>query len=170
MKTLLLLLFVFVGSICLAAPPDKVAEELDIREATFRYLFGNNASAAKQNARSYYLAIHPTGNISDPGNDSTKHFTGGDPDAAFMKRFAGNTPPVKMSSECDLANEVRDKKTGERGVVFCTGKIRWISETEVEVQGGYYEGNLSASGGGYRVKKVNGKWTVEEGIGNHWMS
>ena len=124
-------------------------EELDIREATFRYQFANNASGQQQRAGSYYLAI-PAGRKS------------GDPDDAFLKRFAGNKPPVKKQSDCDPSGEkgVVDKQTGERGVEFRTGKIKWVSDTEVQVSGGYYEAGESSSGNVYYLKKVNGKWTV----------
>ena len=79
-----------------------------------------------------------------------------------MKRFAGNKPPVKMVSECHAPADkgVVDKKSGERGLIFNTGAIKWISDTEAEMEGGYYEGVLSSSGSTYYLKKVDGKWKV----------
>src|SRR5262245_24284771 len=101
MKAVLTLLLVFVSSVCLAEPPKKVAEELDIREATYRYQFGKNASGQQQRAKNYYLSVYT-------GDKET------DPDDAFIKRFVGNMPPVKKVSECAAsANKgVVDKKTG----------------------------------------------------------
>ena len=66
-----------------------------------------------------------------------------DPPADFMKRFANNKPPVKAFSECVWPTKkgVLDKKTGERGLVFYIAAIKWVSDTEVEVTGGYVEGN-----------------------------
>src|SRR4051812_24973676 len=117
MKTLLTVLFTFAfGASGPAAPPNKAAEELDIREATFRYQFEKNASGQQARAGAYYLSIS--------GKDDKPT----DPSAEFMKRFAGNKPPVKMMSECNtLGPRVVDKKTGERGLLFETGAIKWIS-------------------------------------------
>lgn len=153
MKPLLTLILVCVSSVCLAEPPNKAAEELDIREATFRYQFQKNASGQQQHAKSYYLAIQVDGKPTDP-------------DDAFMKRFAGNNPPVKKRSECDTSTGkgAIDKKTGQLGLVFNTGPIKWVSDTEVEVSGGYYEAGLSASGNTYYLKKVHGKWRVVKDV------
>jgi hypothetical protein len=158
MKTFLALLLVLVFSACVAESAKKAAEELDIREATYRYQFGKNASGQQQSAKSYYLSL-------DAG-DKRK-----DPDDGFIKRFADNTPPVKKVSECDAsANKgVVDKKTGERGLIFSTGAIKWVSDTEVEVSGGYYEAGESSSGNTYYLKKVEGKWKVIKDV-QQWIS
>jgi hypothetical protein len=158
MKTSLTLVLAFACSTCLAQPPNKTAQELDIREATFRYQFDHNRSALKQNANSDYLAIAVA-------NKKT------DPDDAFMKRFAGNKPPVKRHSECEVSPKkgIVDKKTGERGLIFLSGAIKWVSDSEVEVSGGYHEGNLSASGNIYHLKKVDGKWKVTKDV-IQWIS
>gem|GEM_PF-3393868 len=60
-------------------------------------------------------------------------------------------------------------KTGERGLLFDLGEIRWISDDTVEIDGGYYEGGLSASGNTYFLKKKTGKWIVERDR-MHWIS
>jgi hypothetical protein len=158
MKPLAILLLALISTVCLADPPNKAAEELDIREATFRYQFGKNASGQQQRAKSYYLAISADGKS-------------GDPDDAFMKRFVGNEPPVKKRSECDTSAQkgVVDKKTGESGLVFSTGPIKWVSDTEAEISGGYYEAGLSASGNTYYLKKADGKWKVIKNV-MHWIS
>ncbi|HEV7784278.1 MAG TPA: hypothetical protein VGQ28_03010, partial [Thermoanaerobaculia bacterium] len=112
-----------------AAPADRAAEELDIREATFRYQFSHNASGLKERAGAYYLSIaDKSGRVDDPPGK-------------LLKRFVGNSPPVKKASESLASPDqgVVDKKTGERGLVFRIGAIRWISDTEVEVSGGCYE-------------------------------
>lgn len=158
MKTGLTIFFAFVSSICLAEPANKAAEELDIREAAYRYQFGKNASGQQQRAKSFYLSI-------DAGDQ------GRDPDDAFLARFAGNTPPVKKISECEMSADkgVLDKKTGERGLIFSTGRIKWISDTEAEISGGYYEAGLSSSGNIYYLKKIDGKWKVTKDV-MRWIS
>ncbi len=79
-----------------------------------------------------------------------------------MKRFADHKPPVRKASDSKRGPglEVIDRKTGEKGVILRVESIKWISAIEVEVQGGYSQSGLSASGNIYTVKKKNGKWSV----------
>jgi hypothetical protein len=157
MKALVTILLTFASLVGCPQAPNKAAEELDIRETTFRYQFGKNASGQQQSAKSFYLAVSADDKQTDP-------------DDAFIERFAGNEPPVKKVSECDSSGAgVVDKKTGESGLIFKTGAIKWVSDTEVEISGGYYEAGLSASGNTYYLKKVNGKWTVIKDV-MHWIS
>ena len=160
MRMLLAVLLAFASVLpAVAAPPDRAAEELDIREATFRYQFANNASGLKEHAGAYYLSLVDRNGKSD------------DPPAKLLKRFAGNEPPVKKASEsrASQAEGVVDKKTGKRGLIFRIEAIRWISDTEAEVSGGYYEAGLSSSGNTYSLKKVDGRWQVTEAVMN-WIS
>ena len=160
LRTLLVFVFTFtwIGAAG-ASPPDRATEEMDIREATFRYQFDKNESGLQRSAYAYYLSI--------PGKDGKRT----DPPGDFMKRFAGNKHPVKMISECTPSADrgVIDKKTGKRGLIFHTGAIKWISDTEVEVSGGYYEGGLSSSGSTYHLKQIGGKWQVSKDV-MHWIS
>jgi hypothetical protein len=65
-----------------------------------------------------------------------------------MKRFAAFKPAVQKASDCstDPYRGVAEKRTGRRGVVFRVRSMKLVSETEVEVVGGYFEDGLSASG------------------------
>ena len=164
MKALITILFGLFLAGCsrppqsFSPPPNKAAEELDIREATFRYQFGDNASGQQQRTGAYYFSIAMGEKESDP-------------DDAFMKRFADHKPQVKKGSESEYRIEkgLVDKQTGENGISFTTGGIKWVSDTEVEIPGGYYEGNLSSSGNTYYLKKENGKWKVIKNV-MHYIS
>ena len=122
----------------------KTEQEDDIREAVFRHQFAHNASAIQQKAKAYYLALGSLINKRDPSSE-------------FMQRFKGHKPSVERVS---LAEErygrIRD------GLIFYIVEIRWINENEVEVSGGYYEGNMSSSGNKYQVVRKNGKWAVKK--------
>ena len=133
----------------------RISEEADIREAVFRYEFANNSSIQGRRAAVYCLSIE--GN-SDPPN-------------VFMKRFAEFKPPVRKISECttDPYKGVIEKSTGKHGLVFRVKSIRWISDVEVEVIGGYYEDGLSASGNTYTLRKRKKKWKVSDAVMN-WLS
>ncbi len=89
-----------------------------------------------------------------------------------MMKFYGNQPLVKKGSECtvDMDKGVRDRQNGgKKGLIFHVAGIKWNSDTEVEVDGGYYEGGLSSSGNTYTVKKDAGKWKVIRNKMN-WIS
>lgn len=147
-QTVLLVFVVLTfASFSLAADADRLNQEDDIREAVFRYQFGHNASGHQKSAHAYCLAV---------GNKET------DPSEQFMKRFAHHKPPVRRASAChvSLSGELIDNRTGRSSLLFSIANITWISDTEVTVGGGYYEGNVSSSGNTYTVMKQNGKWQV----------
>ena len=156
MKTItsFFLLFVF-ALIGLSGDDARKNQEDDIREAVFRWQFDHNASEQQGYAKVYFLEV---------GEKE------GDPSDEFIKRFAGNKPPVRKRSECSVSTRGDfDKKTGERGLVFRLRVIEWKSDTEVDVKGGYHEHGLSGSGNTYTLKKENGKWKVINDK-MHWIS
>ena len=121
---------------------------------------GDNASGQQQRTGAYFLEVTDL--------KSGKQI---DPSPAFLKRFAGHKPRVAAVSQCSASADkgVRDKKTGEQGLIFSVDDIYWISETQVRVGGGYYEAGLSASGNTYTLEKKNGKWVVVKDVMN-WIS
>ena len=127
-----------------AAPPEKPtappydasitsAEALDIAEATFRYQFGHNVSAQRERAPVYFLRLFDK-----------------DPPSTFLARFKDHKPPVKNDSEFAIG----------KGLKFSVERIKRVSQTKVEVSGGYYEGWLSASGNLYTLELKDGRWIV----------
>lgn len=157
MKTIAHLLFLIVfSSLGLAADNARDSQTDDIREAVLRWQFTHNASGQQTNAQVYFVKVGEKG---------------GDPTDEFMKRFADHKPPVrKVSARSASAGKgVLDKKTEEKGLVFSVTSIKWKSDTEVDVSGGYYEAGLSASGNTYTLKKEKGKWKVTEDK-MHWIS
>jgi hypothetical protein len=55
---------------------------------------------------------------------------------------------------------VLDKKTGKHSVIFNLDTIRWITENEAEVAGGYFCGNLCMASGDYHVIRDGTRWVV----------
>jgi hypothetical protein len=131
-------------------PPDETrqADENDIRETVFRYLFERNESAGQSNVDYYFLSF---GNRKSPPKE-------------FIDRFREHTPKVLpvSASEVSKGGGVSHKERGERGLIFRIEGIRWISDDSVEVKCGYYEGGLSDSGNTYQVERRNGKWVVTD--------
>ena len=124
-----------------AANPGRAAvlneTDLDVCEAVFRHLFAHNESAAKDKAKAYCLSL--------PG--------GRDPAPAFLARFAGQSPQVRPGSTF---------KVGQGLLRFSASTIDWVDDRTVDVSGGYYEGNTSASGTTYRVERKADRWEVTE--------
>ena len=119
--------------------------EDDIREAVFRHLFRNNASALQGDAQVYCLQLHGD---ADPGE-------------ALLRRFAGHRPPVVKASACrlDPAKGVTEQTTGRRGLIFRIDSIRRTGD-EAIAEGGYFEAGLSASANRYVVRRIAGRWQV----------
>lgn len=122
------------------------ADEDDIREAVFRHLFTHNASAQQHRAKVYFLSL---GEGKAPSN-------------LFMLRFKDHKPPVKAASSLASMriNGAKGKGRVVNGLIFYVTKIERVDEDEVEVFGGYYEGDLSSSGNIYRVKRKGDRWVV----------
>jgi hypothetical protein len=122
-----------------------------VREAVFRHLFAHNGSGSRDRAAVYFLSL---GDVDKPQ----------DPSPALMARFAQHRPRVEAISRARVGFEegVRHRDTGERGLVFGVNTIKRVSDDVVEVEGGYYEGNLSASGNFYRVERKAGVWVVTD--------
>lgn len=121
-----------------------------VREAVFKHMFTHNASGMKDRAGVYFLAI-------DEGGGKRR-----DPSPALMARFAAQRPRVEPVSRADISFDqgVIHRQTGERGILFRIGAIKRVKDDVVEVEGGYHEGNLSASGNVYRVERIAGVWVV----------
>jgi hypothetical protein len=136
-----------------ASDADASALSVDdqVREALFRYLFEHNESGSKDSAKVYFLAI-----VDERGKQQ-------DPSREFLARFAGHRPrvePVSRMASNATFEGVRHRETGDRGLLFHVGAITRVSDDAVEVEGGYYEANLSASGGTYLVERKDGVWVV----------
>lgn len=138
-----------------SANANRASTEDDIREAVFRYQFTHNGSALRQKAEVYFLSF---------GEQDQE------PDEEFLKRFARHEPPVKPASHAKALrgrkgtpapfSNIVDKQTGKVGLIFYLRSIRWLSEDQVQVDGGYHEGPLSATSNRYTVVRENGAWVV----------
>jgi hypothetical protein len=127
--------------------------EDDVLEAVFRHQFGHDASGLQWRAKVFFLSVYDK----DPSNN-------------LMDRFEGHEPPVKRVSECEISAKtaggsdihVVDRDTGEPGLICRVERITWVSDTEAEVEGGYYAGGRAASGYLYRVVREGEEWVVKK--------
>lgn len=155
--SLAFIVFLFVNAI-LSTDADRnhvrAAQQDNIREAVFRYVFLHNASGLQQDARVFCLSVN-----------------GRDPTAMFMSRFRNEKPRVIRSSECAKGgwSGVRGRETGEGGLLFELTEIYWYSDTEVYVDGRYYFAPLSAAGYSWRAVHERSGWIVRSEH-MHWIS
>jgi hypothetical protein len=129
--------------------PDREIAEADVREAVVRYQI-----------KTWYLAVDSYC-ISVNRRNARKD---------FLERFA--SLPVKEKSACIEPRRgvgrmrtptwVSDKRTGQPAVMFDVGSIRWLSEDEAEVRGGYYCAMRCWANGTYQVVRNEGRWTVKD--------
>ncbi len=139
-----------------ACSPDdewKTEQRDPILESVFRYQFEHNASGRKTTAAAYCLAV-----VGEDGSE-------GAPSAELLGRFAVHNPPVHPISSCrtDLS-AAHDKASGGYALVFFAGPIRWSSKRRVELEGGYYEANLSASRNRYTLVLEDRQWMVVKDV------
>jgi len=135
----------------------RAETENDLMEAVFRYQFAHNGSSKQNRAYAYYLAICFN---QDPGDE-------------FIKRFKNSKPPVmkisQSTTDTGLGQAVKDRKTGQEGLIFRITSIRFINDETAEVKGGYYEASLSASGNTYQLIRIGRYWIVIKDVCN-WCS
>ena len=147
------LLILAVSPLGFAADRPRLAEEEDIREAVFRHQLEFHA---RDKNKIYFLGVGEKAVDASP---------------ELMKRFANQRPAVKKASDSQYiqGKGIIDKKTGERGLALMARTIKWISDTEVEVRGGYFRDEEAAASNTYRVRKQDGRWKVTKDKRN-WIS
>jgi hypothetical protein len=141
-----LLLLGAVG--CQKMPETQADRDDEVRAAVFKYMFEQFTPELQADVEVYFLAL---GSRTDPRSE-------------LLERFKGHLPPVKKVSASSRLGTggVRDRVTGAKGVIFNIGEVKWISDKEVIVTGGYYQGGEGAAGGQYHVTFEDREWVVEE--------
>ena len=158
MTAYLLMLVLFLASVPTSANSQEQNAELenDIREIVLRYMFEHEAQQQKAYSKVLFISVEKK-----------------DPDDKFIARFKDHIPPVKKGSESVITGDiggVSDKKTGEGGMLYSLGEIKWINENEVDVFGSYYVASLFGGGCRYRVVRDGDKWILKGCGGISWKS
>ena len=136
-----------------ADPALQEAEEGNVREVAFKTLI-YEAAAAQEGYKVYFLSLGNTWTNDRP--------FGIDPSDGFMKRFEGRTPPVRKASQSKIGEEgeVRDKSSGQRGVIFTVTDLKWVSDQEVEATCSVFKAGLNGYTFKYTLTRKNNQWKV----------
>lgn len=137
----------------LAAEGPREAEVENLREVAFKTLI-YEAAAAQEGYKVYFLSFGDTW-----VNDRPFAI---DPSDGFMKRFEGRTPPVKKASQSRIGEkgEVRDRSSGQLGVIFTVTDIKWASDQEAEAVCSVFKAGLNGYAYKYTLTKKNNQWKV----------
>jgi len=122
-------------------PIADISSRLDIYEAVVRY----QIESWQQEAHTYCVEIN-----------------GADPDPAFLQHL--RPLHVKGASACRKQNDKRQMIVLDRkmkgSVIFKLGMVQDLTESQVELDGGYLCGNLCMAQGNYRVVHEASGWRV----------
>jgi hypothetical protein len=154
-----------LGPLCLAhkrLPSNqnlRSAQEEDIREAAFLYLFGVGTGPDPDYSH-YCLSVDSMG-------FSDRH----DPSDSLLKRFSQTRRTIRRFSECELVDKheepgnpedlfaaVKDKESGKPAWIISLGPITWVNGHKVRVEGERYCGGLCGWSATLEVTFRNRKW------------
>jgi hypothetical protein len=120
-----------------------------IRAAVFRYLLYRYGPQWPR-AKTYFF------NVGTPGRPC-------DPSPALMTWFRHEALPVKKASQSDgRAFAVREKGTGAPGLLLTVSSLKWITDTQVEVEGGYRAHRRAGNTAQFQVARQGDRWVVTE--------
>lgn len=116
-----------------------------IAEAVYRYQIQN--SEGHEETSLFFLSV---------GQDR-------DPEKEVIKRLEGDSYRVKpISQSANHHKVIKDKETGEEGVVLRVGNINWVNDTTVEVECSAYSGWGDVKGYVYHPTRGEKRWVVSE--------
>lgn len=133
-----------------SAHPPQWVRTGDMTEAAFRYLFVNNASAFKHNVAAYCVGLGQGQTLRDPEPRMVM---------ALNVKDADPRPVVLPASGCVQGVDVKDRATGGRAILFRVSDVQCQGDS-CTFQGGYYEGNVSASNGMFRATRHGDSWQI----------
>jgi len=140
-----------------SGPAWRKAQEDTLMEATARYLFAVFPPEDDWHPKVYYLAINGFPSDQEAEAEKDKAYN-----AAFLKRFRNNRPPVKNVFSLTQSKDWR-KQGRHQWIVYGVGISRWISDTVVEVGAGKSQSGYPGGGGVYLTCTLrNGWWEISD--------
>lgn len=118
----------------LSPDPGTAEVQLAVAEAAIRNLWAHNASAIQRDASRVCISLFDH-----------------DPDAAFLARLRDLGRPVRAASKF---------RKRRNDLELRVESIELVDDTHAEVDGGYYEASLSASGDHLWLERQGERWVV----------
>ncbi len=150
------LLFALMASVLALAPAHAIMPpplNEDVAFAIYRHQFANNASGIKRRAAAYCIGYR---------------FGRGaallDAPPGLVARFRKSVPRVKIASACrfdERRGRVFDRASGRPALTFFIVGMN-CGPDACTAEGGYSEGNLSASTGTYQLSRQGNVWRVTD--------
>jgi len=88
----------------------------------------------------------------------------GDPPESFLDELRKNGLNARKESDLKIEDALdknqRDANTHMRAISLSVENLRWLSEAEVEVSGGYWKGSRRFDSGAYHASYLVDKWKV----------
>jgi hypothetical protein len=98
---------------------------------------------------------------------------GKDPSDKFLHRLQDIPRTIKKVSASEISKShkfpVVDKATGKRGIIFSVGKVQWLDQDSVQIEGGYHCDGLCGAGLIFKLHRNKGKWVIQNSRMN-WIS
>jgi hypothetical protein len=101
----------------------------------------------------------------------------GDPDKALLRSLSSKRLRVKpasagvfdMHSKTYRSYAIKDRQTGEIGVILSVGKIHWTNRHHVLVNAGYSSGGLYGGAADFTLDQKGGIWSITR-VANQMIS
>ena len=159
--------FLFIFNSCKDNSTDPFwgNDQYNLLEEVFRDQFNNNGMIRNEWGKiDTTIKIFYIGFYTEIDSNLTGQGAKVDPSPKFLKRFENYLRPVKKISDCNTLyfprDGVHDKTTGELGIIFYTGPIRWLSPVEAELEAGWEYAPSAAACYTYRVYKYGNYWRI----------
>jgi len=127
-----------------APPPFTAAEKDDVILTVFEHQFAG-INDTEGYFKVFYIAVGS-----------------GDPDPSLLRCFQDHRPPVRPNSECTYSRMegARDRRTGERGIVFSVTTVTRTGADEADVEGGYVSSGQDGATVSFRLVRTGSRWKV----------
>ena len=136
-------------------PGLRTAQEEDIREAAFLFLF-EIRTGPDPDYSFYCLSVNSSGLNN-----------GDDPSEALLKRFPRMHRTIRKASNCEIVKKpkdsfsaVIDQQSGKPAWMISLTSINWLNNKEVRVGGTRYCGGLCLWSSNLQATLQDGKWQV----------
>lgn len=136
-------------------PPHDADAQDNIREVVFRYQIGGDYG--QDAPRTYCLSVGSS-SLQKPADEYNE------PSQKVMTALKMTPPstPILPDYMCNRSSEGVTDAVGGCAIIPRVHTIAWVSDTEAQVEGGYYMSGQGKAGIPYQVVLEGNKWVVKD--------